>query len=162
MRWRVIVFRKPKVEDGYSIYKLVKNSKPLDLNSTYNYILLCDHFKDTCVVFVEDSEIVGFVSGYIIPNKVDTLFIWQVAVSSKMRGKGIAKSMLKEILNREELKNIKYIHTTITPSNKSSQGLFKSFAKDMNTNCEISDYFSKELFGKDHEEERLFRIGPIK
>ena len=81
-----ISIRYPRKNDASEIYNLVKNSKVLDLNSEYLYLLQSTHFIDTCSVAICDEEVVGFVSGYKLPNNQNTLFIWQVAVDEKFRG----------------------------------------------------------------------------
>jgi len=64
-------FRTPKIEDGLAIHSLIKQSPPLDLNSSYLYFLQATHFADTCVVAEKEGEIVGFVSAYFRPDQED-------------------------------------------------------------------------------------------
>jgi len=158
-----IRLRKPELKDGIEIHNLVKNSKPLlDLNSLYCYLLISDHFSETSAVAVHNLKVCGFLSAYIHPKKKDTLFVWQVAVDKKMRGVGLASSMLNDILKRDNLKEISYIETTITPSNTASIAFFRSAARKLNTQCKQKPYFTGNFFGgEDHEEEILFRIGPF-
>jgi L-2,4-diaminobutyric acid acetyltransferase len=109
-----------------------------------------------------DSGIVGFISAYIHPGQADTLFVWQVAVSSKMRNMGIATSTLKKLLERPNLNTVSYIETTVTPSNRPSISFFSAFAEMLGSACIESVYFPEYLFGGNgHEDEILFRIGPI-
>jgi len=116
----------------------------------------------TSAVAEVDGDIVGFISAYIPPNKKNTLFIWQVAVSSVIRGQGLGTSMINNIMERNELEHVKFIETTVTPSNKASMMLFQKIALYFETSCEKQQFFTKELFGKSgHEEELLLRIGPL-
>jgi L-2,4-diaminobutyric acid acetyltransferase len=71
--------REPTSEDGAAVWQLIKDCAPLDRNSLYCNLLQCDHFASTCVAAELDGDIVGWVSGYIVPDSPDTLFIWQVA-----------------------------------------------------------------------------------
>ncbi|HOS29075.1 MAG TPA: diaminobutyrate acetyltransferase [Deltaproteobacteria bacterium] len=156
------IFRKPRLEDGAGIFTLVKNSKPLDANSLYSYLILTAHFGDTCIVVEQKSEIVGYISAYIHPGKKDTLFVWQVAVGEGVRQKGVGMSMLMQLLKRDCLASIRWLETTVTPSNGSSARLFHSLARKLNTSCHTSAFFPRDLFeGQSHEEEVLFRIGPF-
>jgi L-2,4-diaminobutyric acid acetyltransferase len=161
-----IVIRKPRVEDGFGIWSLVKNSPPLDLNSKYSYLLFCTHFRDMSVVAIDpeqDNKVVGFVSGYRPPTQPDALFVWQVAVDSSMRGMGLAPRIIMDIIEREENQDLAYIQATVGPSNKASEGLFRKLAKTYAAACETSVFFRSEDFGEgDHEEELLFHIGPLK
>lgn len=156
-------FRPPDTEDGAAIHSLIENCDPLDLNSIYSYLILCQHFPETSVT-VEDEEgdVVGFVSGYIKPGHPDVWFVWQVAVGPKARGRGVAKRMLKEILRRPACENVRFLETTITPNNKASWALFTSFAEEIGADTEDRVLFQGSHFGEeDHEEEHLLRIGPF-
>ncbi|MFB5664229.1 diaminobutyrate acetyltransferase [Alteribacillus sp. HJP-4] len=156
-----LIFDKPSVEDGADMWELVKNST-LDLNSSYKYIMMCEFFAETCVVAKENDELVGFVTAFIPPEKQDTVFVWQVGVDSSQRGKGMASRLLNALLERLQDKGVKYLEATVTPSNDASQALFKKLARTHETECEISECFSEELFpGEGHEAELTFRIGPI-
>ncbi|MEA2028473.1 MAG: GNAT family N-acetyltransferase [Campylobacterota bacterium] len=93
-----LVLRKPIKSDAKYIYKLVQDTKILDINSEYLYLLQSTHFANNCIVATIDEKIVGFVSGYIKPNHPDRLFIWQVGVDSDFRGRDIAGKMLKKLL----------------------------------------------------------------
>ena len=77
--------RKPESTDGSAIWELVRACKPLDENSMYSNLVQADYFSDTCVVAELDGEIVGWISGHMIPGS-DTFFVWQVAVGKKARG----------------------------------------------------------------------------
>ena len=76
-----ILFRPPVIGDGTAIYELIRQSPPLDLNSRYLYLLLCDHFSESCIIAESESRTVGFISAYGHPKKQETLFVWQVAVA---------------------------------------------------------------------------------
>lgn len=157
-----IVFRKPDISDASKIWKLVQSSPPLDLNSIYCYLILCAHFGGTSVVAQSDDELCGYVSAYILPESPDTLFVWQVAVNSAFRGAGIAKAMLKTILQRKYPTHVSYLETTVNPSNVASDTLFESLAKDFHASCQKTVLFSQSDFGKRaHEDEILYRIGPF-
>ena len=158
-----ITFRTPSAGDGASVYQLVANCPPLDTNSMYCNLLQCSHFADTSVAAVSNNdEIVGFISGYLIPGKSDTLFIWQVAVGESARGQGLATRMLKEILSRPQCKNVTHIHTTITPDNRASWALFESLANKLHTQIKSSVMFDREQhFDGQHETEMLVNVGPF-
>ncbi len=157
-----IKIRKPKIEDGNLIYHLVQKCQPLDINSLYSYLIICAHFDQTSVLAEINNEIVGYISAYINPKQNETLFVWQVAVSPNMRGKGLATKMINDILKREDIQPINFIETTVTPSNQASKSLFKKIASQLDTNLEKFPFFTSDLFGEsNHEEELLFRIGPL-
>lgn len=154
--------RLPIPEDGESVHRLVESCPPLDTNSIYCNLLQCSHFASTSVSAELADELVGFISGYFVPDRDDTLFIWQVAVGEKARGQGLAGQMLQHIIQRPQCKRVAYIETTITESNKASWRLFESLAKKLSTKLESSVMFDRDThFAGKHDSELLVRIGPL-
>lgn len=157
-RTKGLLLRKPVSEDGANIWNLVRACKPLDENSVYCNLLQCDHFADTCVVAELDGEVVGWISGYIVPNE-NALFVWQVAVGEAARGMGLGGKMLDELINRRECDDVIALKTTITEDNDASWGLFKSFAR--RHGGELSDeahYHEEDHFEGRHDTEHMVTI----
>ena len=157
-----LAIRKPKVEDGPSIYDLVNRSEPLDVNSRYLYLLQCSHFANTCAVAESDGSVQAFISAYVLPDQPNRLFVWQVAVDASLRGQGVAGKLIAELIARPQLTDIRYVEATVNPSNNASRSLFASLARK--SNCEMTEsmLFEEELLGEAHEAELLLRVGPIK
>ncbi|QPJ61022.1 MAG: diaminobutyrate acetyltransferase [Candidatus Nitronauta litoralis] len=144
------------------MFELARTAGNLDVNSCYHYILLSYKFTDTCAVAVQGGELAGFATGFRDPNHPEVLFIWQVAVSNKFRNGGIAKAMLKHILQRNFNPSIRFLEATITPSNKGSQALFQSLANELNCSVNKESLISASLFPENgHEPESLFCLGPL-
>lgn len=157
-------FRKPDMKDGGAVWELVRDSGKLDLNSAYSYLMLCDMFRDTCCVALHEGQTAGFVSAFRKPGDSETLFIWQIGVAAELRGRGVGNRLLKELLTREENADIRYLEATISPGNEASRQLFLRLAHELGGTCLISAYYGADLFPgtTKHDEEQLFRIGPIK
>ena len=160
---RQLKLRSPIAEDGASVWRLVGQCPPLDTNSMYCNLLQATHFSQTSVsAITQDDSLLGFVSGYRLPQRPQTLFVWQVAVSELARGQGLAKRMIKHILQRPENSDIDRIETTITESNDASWALFTSLAKDFSANLSKKVMFDKEQhFGGEHDTEMLVIVEPI-
>ncbi|MFL0809203.1 MAG: diaminobutyrate acetyltransferase [Agarilytica sp.] len=157
-----IDFRQPTDRDGPAVYALVENSPPLDTNSRYCNLLQCLHFADTCIAAFKGEKMVGFVSGYCIPKKTDTLFIWQVAVDESVRGQGLAHKMITQILKNDSCSNVQFIETTITADNQSSWALFEKLAVRLDARTQKTPLFLQEChFDGKHDTETLMRIGPF-
>lgn len=156
------LLKKPDKNDSKEIFQLIKSVGTLDLNSQYLYLLQTTHFQNTCSVAIYNKKIVGFVSGYIIPDDKETLFIWQVAISNEVRGQNLAMKIILDIFNKNNTSNnIKYILSTVSPSNKASQRVFEKIANKLNTKIENKTLFSIDDFFDAHEEEIQYLIGPI-
>lgn len=155
-----ITIRKPETSDGYVIHQLIADSPPLDLNSVYSYYLLSDHFRDSCAVAEAHGKVVGFVSAYRVPQRPDTLFIWQVVVDRTMRGHGVAGRMLASLLQRYPRNEVRLVEATVNPSNNASRGLFERLALEYGSQVEEAPFLDAAAFGSgsDHESEILLRI----
>jgi len=152
----------PGRRDGAALYELIAASPPLDLNSRYAYLLLCEHHAGTSVVARNGDTLVGAITAYAPPAQSDTLFIWQVAVAASMRGQGLATQMLEHLLQRcAGTQRLRWMETTISPSNTASHGLFSRFATQHQVACNITTLFEVDDFGASgHEKECLYRLGP--
>jgi len=154
--------RRPRLEDAKAFWALVRQSGVLDANACYTYLMLCRNFSHTCVVAEVDGKVAGFLTAYLLPDQPDTLFVWQIGVEPSEQGQGLAFGMLETLIQRELFKNIRYLETTIFPSNKASQALFRKFARQHNTSCVVSSCFEAHHFPDEHERELLFKIGPFR
>lgn len=157
-----LLLRVPTKADGNAVHRLIERCPPLDTNSMYCNLLQCSHFAETSVAAVLDGELAGFVSGYIVPGREDTLFIWQVAVGEQARGRGLASKMLAAIVDRESCGDVRFMETTITEDNKASWALFSRFADKRDAELVNSVMFDEnDHFGGEHASEMLVRIGPF-
>lgn len=149
----------PTVDDGLPVWRLVKATGVLDVNSSYCYAAQFRNFAKTCVVAREgDGSVVGFITGYLLPEHPDVLWIWQVGVDERGRGQGLATRMLRWLA---ESTGARFLETTVTPDNAPSRALFRGFARKLETDCSVSDGISGAQLGGGHEPEELFRIGPL-
>jgi L-2,4-diaminobutyric acid acetyltransferase len=160
---RSLILRRPTPEDGVAVNELVEQCKPLDENSVYCNLLQCSHFSATSALAELEGDVAGFVSGYVVPEHDDSLFVWQVAVAPEARGLSLAKRMVFDILRRPMAKGIRNIKTTITPDNKASHGVFKSIARELSADIERDVLFDREEhFDGQQKTEMLWNIGPFK
>lgn len=159
-----VTIRKAVAEDGAAMWRLVEESQSLDPNSPYAYLMAGKYFSETSVVAEWEGELIGFVTAFCLPDKPDTVFVWQIGVSQKYRGKGIGSRMLHELLGRATCKDVRYLEATITISNEPSKALFSRIASEMGTVCEVKECFPALLFPDNHiphEAEWTYRIGPL-
>lgn len=162
MNDKTITLRRPEAVDGSALHALISACPPLDENSIYCNLLQCTHFAASSVVAQCDQQLVAAISGYLVPGREDTLFIWQVAVSESARGQGLARRMLTDILSRPECSGVRYLETSVTASNEASWALFKGFARRADAALEQTELFdSTRHFNGEKPTEILARIGPL-
>jgi L-2,4-diaminobutyric acid acetyltransferase len=155
----------PRVEDGAAIWRIARDSEVLDLNSSYSYLLWCRDFAATSVVARgTGGEPIGFVTGYVRPERPEALVVWQVAVDREHRGRGLAGELLDALTAKVTAAGtVREIETTVTPDNKASDRLFASYAERHGASLTREVLFDGALFpdgpgGTAHQPEVLYRI----
>lgn len=152
-------FRHPTVGDAADIWELVRESGVLDVNSCYAYLLICRDFSATSLVATQENRLLGFVTGYRPPSRPNVLFVWQIGVSPAARKRGVAKSLLRELLGSESCHGVDCIEATIAPSNHASRRLFQSLAEELQGDLLVGPGFAEADFGSgQHEPEETVRI----
>ena len=171
-----IALQRPQGGDGAAVWALIRDAGGLDVNSAYCYMLLCDHFRDTCVIARKGTRAVGFVSAYEKPRERSgadgstrgrTLFVWQIAVASDERGNGVGGRLLQTLVERcsDQFKDEAgwYVEATVGPSNEASRALFHRLARSCGVALVESDGYRSDSFpeGLEHDDERLLTLGPF-
>ncbi|MFF8847430.1 diaminobutyrate acetyltransferase [Streptomyces sp. NPDC015127] len=154
----------PRVEDGAAIWRIARDSEVLDLNSSYSYLLWCRDFAATSVVARgPGGEPIAFVTGYVRPDRPEALVVWQVAVDSEHRGRGLAGILLDALTAKVTSgRGVREVETTITPDNTASDRLFTSYARRHDAPLRREVLFDGGLFPEGtHQPEVLYRIGPL-
>lgn len=158
-RFDPIRFGRPLPENGRQIWELVRRST-LDLNSPYAYVLWADHFSSTSRVAHDGEGLLGFVMGHRIPERPEVLFVWQIGVAERARGRGIGSRLLDELWAGTP--EVSHLEATVTPDNVASDRMFRGFAARHAATVTTTPGYGEELFaGADHEPEVLYRIGPV-
>jgi len=157
----MVTLRSPVPRDGARLWDFVRRSGVLEENSCYAYLLLSTHFANTSVVAELNGQVVGFVAAYLLPNRPNVVFVWQIGVDPGCRRSGLGKRLLRHLISLQHVRNARFLEATVTPSNRPSRRLFESFAAEFGAGCRDMEGFSPEDFAGAHEEERLLRIGPL-
>lgn len=158
-----LALRHPDLADGAGIHALAAQCPPLESNSCYSYVLIASHFRDTSAVAEDGEGLLGFVAAYRRPDAPGVLFVWQVGVSARARGAGVARRLLSHLIRHPAPVPVRYLEATVAPSNTASQRLFRALAAEHGVICEETPYLEPGHFGGgNHEAEALFRLGPFR
>ncbi|WP_344245138.1 diaminobutyrate acetyltransferase [Isoptericola hypogeus] len=170
-----LTIRTPTTADGGALWRLARDSGSLDLNSSYAYLLLARHFAATCRVAVLDDaaggagrgtdggagvEVVGFLSAYRLPDAPSTLFVWQVAVDERVRGRRVAARLLDAAVDGSP--GVTRVETTVTTDNAASRRLFARWAERRGATLSETTGFEAADFPDGHEAEPLLVIDGIR
>nr|WP_319943179.1 diaminobutyrate acetyltransferase [Nocardia aurantia] len=150
--------RAPRTADGAPLWRIAVDSRVLDANSSYAYLLWCRDFRSTSVVAEIDSQVAGFVIGYLRPQARNTLFVWQVAVDHRFRGRGLAGTMLDRLVGNVAAHGVSTLETTVSPDNDASLAMFAALARRHGTELEREELFTPPDFPDGHQAEDLYRI----
>lgn len=151
-------FRSPMVDDAKSIWQLCRDSRQLDLNSSYAYLLLTRDFADTSVIAEAGNTAVGYIVGYVRPNAPDTVFVWQICVAAEHRGQGIGEKMLHHLMDRMTARGVSTLEATVTPGNAPSEAMFAAFARARGAITHRRTLFPASSFPDGHAAEELLTI----
>ena len=155
-------FRHPNREDGQAVHELIESCGTLDVNSLYCTFLQCTHFANTCMLAEVGGEVVGWVSGYRPQEEPNAIFVWQVAVAERARGRGLAKHLIARLIESRSCVGVDRIKTTITPDNEASWRTFGSMARTLDAPLSDAVWLCEERhFGGEHGSEHLLTIGPF-
>ncbi|MFC4376372.1 diaminobutyrate acetyltransferase [Nocardia halotolerans] len=154
------ILRHPRSGDGAQLWRIVRDSQVLDVNSSYAYLLWCRDFAATSLVAESDGQVVGFVIGYVRPEAPETLFVWQIAVDTEFRGRGMAAKILHGLLDSVADAGVTTLETTISPGNTASQALFSAVARERGAELRTVSLFEANDFPDSHEAEQLYVISP--
>jgi L-2,4-diaminobutyric acid acetyltransferase len=156
-----LIVSQPSVRDGADVYDLVRSTGSLDLNSGYAYLLLLDRFSSTCRIARLGGQLAGVVIAFRAPERPDTVFVWQIAVRSDLRGSGLGGVLLERLFASEGCRGASFLEAHVTPNNLASEALFRSFARQRGSEVEVKDHLRAEDFPTAHSPERLLRVGPL-
>jgi L-2,4-diaminobutyric acid acetyltransferase len=135
----------------------------LELNSCYAYVLFCRDFAETCVIAEQAGRLAGFVVAYRPPQRLGSVFVWQVGVSPHFRKQGIGVRLLRHLVALPACREVEYLEATVAPSNVASRRLFESVARQLGVTLRTESGFASSDFGAEqHEEEEMVRIGPLR
>ncbi|WP_405497347.1 diaminobutyrate acetyltransferase [Nocardia sp. NBC_00511] len=158
---QITEIREPLVADGARMWQIAKDSRVLDANSSYAYLLWCRDFADTSMLATIDGDPAGFVIGYTRPAFPQTLFVWQVAVDETYRGRGLGVGMLDALLESQGRQGVTQLETTISPDNSASIAMFSALARRRGAAITRTPLFTAGQFPDGHQPEDLYRIAPV-
>lgn len=157
----------PTRGDGAAVWRLFRDCRGLDLNSSYAYVLLCDHFRATSAVARATASqrgsgpLAGAALGFRPPHQQDTLFIWQIGVHPDARGAGLGSALLAQVVDGVASSGVQFLEAHVAPGNRASEALFLGFAAALDAPAVFQDGYSRDDFPDAHAPERLLRIGPF-
>jgi L-2,4-diaminobutyric acid acetyltransferase len=155
------VFRAARPADGATLWRLVRDTGTLELNSPYFYLLWATEFGHTSLVTEQDGQAVGVVVGFHPPGQPDSAFVWQVGVLPSHRGQGLGLRMLQAWKALPANAGCRWVTATVADDNQASQALFHSLARVSDVRCESQPHFTADQFPVDHPAEPLLRVGPF-
>jgi len=127
----MIIIDSHKGTDFLKIHRLAGEIENIVQHPGHVYKIMADHFGDTFFIAREenednDTEILGFMMGFMSFQMKGELFIWQIAVSENAQGKGIGSKLLQHTIDYAiKANDCDAVIATVETGNKPSQKLFE-------------------------------------
>ncbi|NBX65954.1 MAG: GNAT family N-acetyltransferase [Proteobacteria bacterium] len=156
-----IVYRHAKADDAFGLWHLVKKinkeSGGLDIYALSNYQRLCRDFSETCTIAEIDGQIVGFATGYRMPDQDRKgVFLWQTGVHPNYGGKGIATVLENMIIDAVKPD---YLNFSVEASNGAANKTAAKKAQYMGVPFANPSAIPTEVLGGGHEAEVIYYVG---
>lgn len=157
-----VVYRHPVETDAHALWSLVlkinKESGGLDIYALSNYQRLCRDFSQTCMVAELGGHIIGFATGFMMPNDIGKtgLFLWQTGVHPNYHGQGIGSQVERYLIDAHRPD---YLHFTVEASNNAANRTAEKKAAYMRTAFAKIGAITSEHLGDGHEAEFIYFVG---
>lgn len=154
-----MIVRNCTVNDVESVRKFVDECKPLELHTPFTYWMLFNYFSNLCLLTLEDEKIVGFISGIKSSSHEQVVYLWQIGVSKRHRGKKYSSTLLDNFFKSALDLNCNKIQVSIGPNNLASYQAFQKYSKKCSYNiCEIGKVSYHDKISNTTEYELLYEI----
>lgn len=154
-------YRRPTLDDANRILGLARTFPRSELDATYLYLLLSDHFATTSMIAEMEGYLVGVAIGHRKPLCDDTLSVWQVGTVPPVQGKGIGTTMLLELIARPENADVRFIETAAFPDDRATRRLFARLAHMTQAPLDDVRAIVPRRFIAGRGRGSLLRLGPI-
>jgi ribosomal protein S18 acetylase RimI-like enzyme len=93
--------------------------------------LFLDHFYATSLIAEDDGTMIGFVVGFVSPSAPGEGYIHFVAVDPGYRGRGIARRLYDEFIERVKPQGCRLLHAITAPVNETSIAFHRRMGFDV-------------------------------
>lgn len=159
----LVRIRRPRPEEGSAIWNLVRRSESLDPDARHVLPLLASSLADTSLVAEIEGALVGFIGGYRAPTLPHSVLVWQIDVDPSFREQGLGNALLHALIRCPGCAGVEFVEAAVSPANVPTKRLLESFARDLDTACEVTLGSAKSVIAASAEQsEDLLRVGPIR
>jgi L-2,4-diaminobutyric acid acetyltransferase len=157
---RPATIRRPYAADSDQIWSLTRSMPLLDEHSHRSVRLQATHFAGTSAVAERGGDVVGWASGYVVPEQADTLFVWQVCVSDDAQDDHLGSRLVLDVLSRPACDQVITLQCTIRHDDEPSWDLFTSIARRLKAQMRQVEQFDRRQQSGGHTEYGV-SIGPF-
>jgi L-2,4-diaminobutyric acid acetyltransferase len=155
----VPVLRTPETKDKGRVTAPVGTALPRDTRGISGTVVGQDAFHETSVLAEMNGELLGRITGYLLPYDPETLFIWHIEVSDAAPGTALSMRMLRHLLQQKSCAGVTRVQTVISSDDEAPWLQFRQFAGKQNTSMDIQPYYTQALEPhKRHENDNLVTI----
>lgn len=103
----------------------------LTRHTDFTYALLMTYFSDFCFVLERDSNIIGFIHGFVSSDP-SIAYLWQIGISPAFQNQGHSEKLIAHFVMSAKKFKCKEVQFSLESSNKISKSAFQSFADKNN------------------------------
>lgn len=162
MKSRVEVdLRPPTLETAQVMFDIASSSSAVDTYPEYFYLTMCRDFSATSLVAYQEGSPVAYALAYAKYEDPGVLFIWQLAAVRKLRPIGVAKHLIRALIDSRR-EHLSYVEATIDLDNVIIYNVLAKIAKEYGVEMNIFPLYEGRHFTIDHRPEHLIKLGPFK
>jgi L-2,4-diaminobutyric acid acetyltransferase len=135
------------------VLKLMRSSSGIDHHTDYTLWQAAHFDPELFFIALDDNRIAGYLFGR---NIKESALLWQIAVDTKDRGKGIGKKLVSALIFSAKKNDFRSIITTITPDNIASKVTISSAAKS--SGFSMNEVGITSSFGGSMKKEIIYEI----
>jgi diaminobutyrate acetyltransferase len=123
-------------DDTDLVVGLIASCPPLTVHTPYTYWATLTYFGDLCLLASDGGGPAAFLSALRGTRSADVAFVWQIAVRSDLRRRGIARAMLVELAAGAQKLGVEALQFSVEATNSASICTFQSFARLVGSSIE--------------------------
>lgn len=142
-----------KEEYASKVLKLMRSSSGIDHHTDYTLWQAAHFDPELFFIALVDNRIAGYLFGR---STKESVLLWQIAVDTKDRGKGIGKKLVSALISSAKKNDFRSIITTITPDNIASKVTISAAAKS--SGFSMNEVGITSSFGGSMKKETIYEI----
>lgn len=156
-----VELKPPTLAAAQMMFDIASATPAVDTYPEYFYLTMCRDFAATSLVAHEGDTPVAYALAYAKHEDPSVLFIWQLASVQRPRNRGVAKRLIRGLIN-SRLDTLFYVEATIDLQNNIIYNVLNKIAVEYGVPMNTFPLFEARHFSANHPPEHLIKLGPFR